>query len=173
MSNFFTPTNEGRVQKMVDMVEGPLTKSANSNKATHEDWYTLFAPLFDALREVGLDIENVDQPTPATEPGEGATGRAAELIGRENQLRRAPDGTLREPSEGAPHSMTQYKPLWASVMDMAKEAPIEELGQAMVVYATRMDDMMHTCIDRQEKVSKTDPSPEPEVEEDDDGDAWD
>lgn len=54
MSGFFNKTNYGRVLKMFKMLEGPMAKSAKSNKATPEQWSEMLEPLtlvIDRLRQ--------------------------------------------------------------------------------------------------------------------------
>lgn len=60
MSGFFNDTNHGRIAKMTEMLEGPLTKSARSNKATAEDWLKLLEPVssfIDQLRGQGPETK--------------------------------------------------------------------------------------------------------------------
>lgn len=156
MSKFFTPTNNGRITKMVDTV-GMLAKSAASNKASTEDINTMFEPLIAAMQEMGVevsyDFDDDQAPAPQAE-------------------RVAPDGTAREASVNT-HAKSEYKPLWKSVQEMAEVAPMVELGQAVIVYAKRIEDSLFTLQDRDPKVVEQNLQAQAELEEDDDDDAWD
>ncbi|MEO1208411.1 MAG: hypothetical protein AAFX78_02615 [Cyanobacteria bacterium J06638_20] len=166
MSKFHTPTNEGRIDKMVATVE-MLDKSAKSNKASTEDIDTLVAPLLDALRELGATIGTSDRPVSAPEP-------TPRVVGEEPHT--APDGTPREPGPH-PYMKGEYKPLWMSIKEMAEQAPLMDLGQAMVVYTQRVEDALFMVQDSDPDLVKQNKTPMPETapveEEDEDDDAWD
>ncbi|MEM6588000.1 MAG: hypothetical protein AAF641_06100 [Pseudomonadota bacterium] len=49
MSGFFNETNYGRIVKMCEMLEGPMAKSATSNKATPEQWTEMLDPLMQQI----------------------------------------------------------------------------------------------------------------------------
>ncbi len=175
MSKFFTPTNSGRITKMVDTV-GMLAKSAASNKATTEDINTMFEPLVAALQEMGVEVSyDLDDAQASAPQVEAPSDHLEEIMDRPNRLRTASDGTPREPGKNA-HSMREYKPLWASVQEMAEQAPMDDLGQAVIVYAKRLEDALFTVQDRDPALTKENKTPlldEPVEEDDDDDDAWD
>lgn len=171
MSKFFTPTNEGRVAKMVDMV-AMLEKSALSNKATTEEIDQLFEPLLDAMRDLGVTLGGAAAPAPQPLSDDE---HVAEIMDRPNQYRKAADGTPRQPSANG-HSVSEHLPLWASVQKMAEQAPLDDLGQAVIVYARRLEDTLFTIQDRDPALSKENKTPMPEApepQEDGDDDAWD
>lgn len=63
--SFFNDTNIGRVSKMCDMIAGPMTKSADSNKATSKDWMELLQPLIEFIKDVTCDTDECP-PYPRT-----------------------------------------------------------------------------------------------------------
>lgn len=175
MSKFHTATNEKRVDKMVEAL-GHLKKSAVSNKATKVEIGQLFAPFFEAYDELMADgkgdapVENVTQAI----MHDVMTGSGPDFNSREGDLVPAADGTPRE--RGAnPDTRT---PLWSSIKVMAEQAPLEDLGQAVAVYATRLDDALYEIKQADLGVAKANKTPKlsapiPPAQVDEGDDAWD
>lgn len=171
MADFFTPTNKARVEKMVATIE-MLAKSARSNKASAQDFNELLDPLTQAIadlqRELGGSLAS---------PAEQVSSDPGDITDRSKAIRTAPDGTPRAPGPNG-SSMQEYKPLWVSVVEMSEKAPLDDLGQAVIVYAKRLEDMMFTIQDHDEslvkenKTSVPEPDIEPDIEDEDDDDAW-
>lgn len=71
MSGFENQTNFARINKMCEMLEGPMTKSALSNKATAAQWVEMLRPLSVLIaeltgQEAGQQEQVAAQSSPAT-----------------------------------------------------------------------------------------------------------
>jgi hypothetical protein len=71
MSGFENPTNYARIQKMYEMLVGPLAKSARANKVTPEQWAGMLRPISGLIAELtaqsdGQQEQAAAQSSPAT-----------------------------------------------------------------------------------------------------------
>ena len=114
-TGFTNQTNIGRVGKMVEIID-LLKKSADSNKAPKEEIWTVLQPAIDALS--ALLGASAEPPKPSEPP-------------------------VAEPaSETRPGR--QQQPRWADVRQMAQEASLDDLGAALAVYMSRVDELIHS-----------------------------
>ena len=108
----FERVNTPRIDKAVKLLE-LVGKSAKSTRETTDDLLDMIRPLEDALEEIA----------PAAEGGTPAP---------------VDDGPERQGSDWAvPHA-----PTWATIHDMARNAPLGDLSVAMAVYTSRVNDML-------------------------------
>lgn len=121
MTGFINDTNAGRIAKMRDTV-ALLAKSAKSNKAPTEEIREVFAPLIEALDNIGAIASSGAAPEP--EP---------------SGLRQ--DG-LPVPDHLKKGSAYEARPTWVDVRQMCEEAPLEHLTVALAVYMNRVDDAL-------------------------------
>lgn len=128
MSNFHTDTNKGRVAKMCDTV-GLLQKSAKSNRATPEEINELMLPLVDALRDLGVTVVKNGDFVSATVDLASGEVTAAEKT--------APPRHPRAWTDGRPDS-----PAYATLHDLALNAPFADIGPALAVLTTRLDEAL-------------------------------
>ena len=115
MSKFRTPTNVGRIDKMISIV-GLLAASAGSNKATDEELAELFEPLLVQLRSLNL-LDAAPARLDTTAPARGGCS--------------APPAPTHKPSN------------WATIHDMAQNAPLADLTTAMAVFLNRLDEELN------------------------------
>ncbi len=88
MSGFFNETNYGRINKMFEMLEGPMAKSAASNKATPEQWAEMLDPLAQlvakltegAAAPVKADTEAAPIPEPKATPSKNPPGSVSAFL---------------------------------------------------------------------------------------------
>lgn len=110
--SFDNSHNHKRVQRiLIDLTL--IENSARSNRADPEDLRAMLTPVFDHLKEMGFanTVRAVEMPT-ATEAVEGPSGGHVGVTA----------------------------PPWASVIDMARQASLQDLTRAMAVYLDRIDE---------------------------------
>ena len=111
---FFNDTNKGRVQKIMEIL-ALISKSGNSNGADREHYQDLLEPVIQAMAELSPAVGDLHD-TPAPEP--------------DQQKARSHPMSLGE---------KHVAPQWVDVRDMARNAPLNELGAAMYVFLDRVD----------------------------------
>lgn len=112
-----TPTNQKRVQKIVEITE-LLAVSARSNKATPEDLWKLMEPAINHIQAL------VAGDTPVED-------------GTESDSESQPTEIEPVSSEHNPDSV---EPVRITIMKLAQSAPLKDLSLALAVYLTRIDE---------------------------------
>jgi len=111
--SFHNPTNIKRVDKIMDILE-LISKSGNSNGADREDFQQLLEPVIQEMSE--LSPGHFDgNPEPREQP-------------------------VPQPQKPSQDIRT---PMWYNIRQMAEEAPLKELTQAMAIFMNRFDEYMH------------------------------
>lgn len=123
----FTGTNKGRVDKITEIV-GHLQKSVNANKPTPDEVWQLLQPAIDSIS--ALCGAEAQQPDRAEAPEAPA---------------------VQEPSQpdvpGGAWADKHHPARWATIHDMAAQAPLDELTIAMRVYLNRIEEELETTRD--------------------------
>ena len=118
MSGFDNPTNHGRAEKIVGILEH-LEKSARSNRTAPEEVAALLGPVFDQLGKMGIASAVVAAKLPLAET------RSADP----------------EPSP-APKTSPGHKPRM-NLRDIVEEADLVDLCAIISICANRLDHASH------------------------------